>query len=1173
MRRSYHLILLLVILFSFTSLSVMLSKEQPAPAVSPDTEETQYTEDPNNSETDPNNMFDRLPDTELTAEIVITKKTLEDLKDKVWYQIDDNTIEAIKDNVTGEKLETIKSLKSVIFSKDDLTETLKAIEIKDEDIKIVIKNSENKISASRIKSLEKLINKKFTEEDLTSRLYTLGFKKDEIGIILTCGETSEEKNELYKWMTFTEEDGLIYNGVITFEFDPQGYAWIGTGNDADPKFGGVSVFNPRGQFVSFTARDGLADNRINDILFLPLAREDVPRTGKGGIWFATGYGVTKLDRKGKRTTYDKANSPLPDNRVSSIVSDDYGNLWMATFGGGVAMMDQGGKWTVYNRNNGLAGNKVVPSFKDKDGNLWFGIWDGGLSTLQPGMTIDNETIKNLKIFFKDSKDNKEEGDKEKSKIELLEELKNKKYSEIELIENLKKMDFTEKETDIVLKEVKKPGLKWTNYSMGNSGLVSNSVTSIAQNPVDGNMWFATSEGISVFDGENWTNYRSENDKFLISNFVTSLAFETDGSLWIGYWGGGATVLRHDGTFKNFKAENSGLISNYVGAVAIDRDNNKWFGTYSGFSVLHEEKRDTLKGDPVFKDLYSKLPFNGKFNLIGKPELSDYFSFNGKEGIHKPEPENFNTASYSWKRVSEKNERINLRFAMPKDHYGHVIWAYGAFWGDGINLEQGGAMSYSITEDMMGNTWAEFSGDIKNADFLAYGYVTDCIKPVIDMKESYPFPQAMPAEVKKYLLPGRYLPCDNPDIYKVAQRLVKETSSGDMLLTVKDILYSSLFRDMPYNYFLNISEYGTGDKFVTSTSKEGLVEDAVTTLRKNTGVCWSKARLFCSLCKAAGVPARLIVTNGPYVWSEVWINKLGWVPVETSLPAYDYGGANRISIPKVFLDNKIPVSSVSGNDDDTKSIDWYPAVKATFDRVNPEELQDLRRLMRAKILILKPVEKKQIEAIPSDTMVPLADGYYFIAEHIQTKNAVNDRFIDNILKEIYEPSDENDIITPGPDKTGKPDKTPEPARTPTSGKDKTDELDREIYDIENYDMYSDVQAISDKEEEPYKIAIYSREEKIDEIIIKELGKPVTIEKKDIFTITFIPVKINNYLILEIIKWNIKGVVKDKITPSPTPVPSTTPDGSPTAVPSVTQTPQGTPPPGANPPAHSQQGRDL
>ena len=49
---------------------------------------------------------------------------------------------------------------------------------------------------------------------------------------------------------------------------------------------------------------------------------------------------------------------------------------------------------------------------------------------------------------------------------------------------------------------------WTTYDTSNSGLVYNYVTSMA---VDGdNMWFGTYEGVSVFDGENWTTYTPEN---------------------------------------------------------------------------------------------------------------------------------------------------------------------------------------------------------------------------------------------------------------------------------------------------------------------------------------------------------------------------------------------------------------------------------------------------------------------------------------------------------------------------------------------------------------------------------------------------------------------------------------------------------------------------------------
>ncbi|HPZ10192.1 MAG TPA: two-component regulator propeller domain-containing protein, partial [Candidatus Eremiobacteraeota bacterium] len=729
--------------------------------------------------------------------VKITGETIDRLKKKIWFELDDKALKSLKAEMDDDKLEVLKPLKNLKFSKEDLLEALTNINLTEEDITIIEKYTENKISSDRLTLLKELINIQYKEQEVRNKLEETGFTKSEIDVILGYAEVYSSQKEtgerLYKWLNYTVKDGLIYNGVMTFEFDPQGYAWIGTGNDADPKFGGVSVLNPRGDFMSYTIKDGLADNRINDILFLPLKDEDLINPSKGGIWFATGYGLTKLDRKGKKKTYDKANSDLPDNRVSSLLLDDEGNLWVSTFGGGVAVIDQEGKWVIYNRSNGLAGNKVVPSFKDKDGNLWFGIWDGGLSCLEPGLFINEEILENLKKNI------------DKKKLENLKTLQNKNYSTAELIRNLKELKFEEKEIEIIVKQAKYSGKKWTNYSMGNSGLLSNSVTSIAQNPVDGKMWFATSEGLSTFDGKEWINYQAEKTPFVISNFITSLAFEKDGDLWIGYWGAGVTCLSKDETFRNFKAENSELISNYVGTVAIDRDNNKWFGTYSGFSVLHTEERDELTGDPVFKEFYSRIPFNGPFNLIGKPLWSDFYSFNGRKGIYKVLPENFNTSAYHWQIAgSEKEQRVSLRFALPIDHYGNVTWSYGAFWGEGVNLRQGGDMSYSITEDMMGNIWAEFSGIIRGADFLSYGYVTEFTKPIIDKNKDYPFPQKIPAEVEKYLLPGRYIPSDNPDIYKKAKSLVKESSSKDMYLTMKDILYSDLFRDMPYDYSINIS---------------------------------------------------------------------------------------------------------------------------------------------------------------------------------------------------------------------------------------------------------------------------------------------------------------------------------------------------------------------------------
>jgi ligand-binding sensor domain-containing protein len=46
---------------------------------------------------------------------------------------------------------------------------------------------------------------------------------------------------------------------------------------------------------------------------------------------------------------------------------------------------------------------------------------------------------------------------------------------------------------------------------------------------DGKIWVGTENGISIFDGTNWTNYTAT----LPDNFVTAIAFQSNGKVWIG----------------------------------------------------------------------------------------------------------------------------------------------------------------------------------------------------------------------------------------------------------------------------------------------------------------------------------------------------------------------------------------------------------------------------------------------------------------------------------------------------------------------------------------------------------------------------------------------------------------------------------------------------------------
>jgi len=61
-------------------------------------------------------------------------------------------------------------------------------------------------------------------------------------------------------------------------------------------------------------------------------------------------------------------------------------------------------------------------------------------------------------------------------------------------------------------------------------------------------------------------------------------------------------------------------------------------------------------------------------------------------------------------------------------------------------------------------------------------------------------------------------------------------------------------------------------------------DVLTVLRSGRGVCTDFARLYVTLCRGAGVPARLVTgqcRTGAHAWAQVWIVGKGWMPVDAT----------------------------------------------------------------------------------------------------------------------------------------------------------------------------------------------------------------------------------------------------------------------------------------------------
>ncbi len=121
---------------------------------------------------------------------------------------------------------------------------------------------------------------------------------------------------------------------------------------------------------------------------------------------------------------------------------------------------------------------------------------------------------------------------------------------------------------------------FTNYTT-TEGLVNNSVHCLAVDS-DDNLWFGTQEGISFFDGTNWTNYDVDSHPDLVHNTITALAVDSDNNLWIGTDYG---VSKFDGTNFTTYTEDDGLADNRIKYINQDTEGNIWFANNDGITIF------------------------------------------------------------------------------------------------------------------------------------------------------------------------------------------------------------------------------------------------------------------------------------------------------------------------------------------------------------------------------------------------------------------------------------------------------------------------------------------------------------------------------------------------------------------------------------------------------------
>ncbi len=132
--------------------------------------------------------------------------------------------------------------------------------------------------------------------------------------------------------------------------------WFGTNG------GGVSRFDGK-EWQTYTQQDGLAGNEVISIF----------QDKEGIMWFGTSGGVSRFD--GKRWQTYTQEDGLAHNNVWDILQDEEGMMWFGTFDGGISRFD-GRCFQNIDSRDGLASDSVRCLYMDRSGQIWVGTADG-----------------------------------------------------------------------------------------------------------------------------------------------------------------------------------------------------------------------------------------------------------------------------------------------------------------------------------------------------------------------------------------------------------------------------------------------------------------------------------------------------------------------------------------------------------------------------------------------------------------------------------------------------------------------------------------------------------------------------------------------------------------------------------------------------------------------------
>ena len=194
-----------------------------------------------------------------------------------------------------------------------------------------------------------------------------------------------------RFLTFGAREGPASNATTTVVDDRSGTLWVGTmgsglnalplpqGSAADGSFPGKKAI------WTYTVQDGLVSNVILSLAAAP----------NGDLWVGTPDGLNRI-RHGSIATFTSADGP-PDDFIRSLLVDADGSLWVGTRHGLAHWTNPGradAQMRIYTQTSGLGSDLVGAMARDTRGNLWVATLSA-LSRLRGGAIANFTTASGL----------------------------------------------------------------------------------------------------------------------------------------------------------------------------------------------------------------------------------------------------------------------------------------------------------------------------------------------------------------------------------------------------------------------------------------------------------------------------------------------------------------------------------------------------------------------------------------------------------------------------------------------------------------------------------------------------------------------------------------------------------------------------------------------------------